>query len=353
MLERQENLPVEPDTGNRDWVIGNVETPTGRVPRVSTHWSWRDRLGAVAVRWNIGRRRYRVHPGLYAVGSPTAESPVLATANYKLSFDTLRGVLDGLDAWLLVVDTKGINVWCAAGKGTFGTEELIQRITVTEVAKVASAAILVLPQLAAPGVAAHEVRRRTGIRVVYGPVRASDLAAFLRAGMHATPAMRRVQFTLLDRLAVAPVELVQRLATALLIMLVFFLGAGVGRHGYRLAMEQWPAIATAVWANFLAGIVLTPALLPWLLGRSFALKGAEIGIVTGSGLWLWTRYGLMEGVAVVLLGVAACSFLGLMFTGSTTYTSASGVRRELRWALPLQIAGVVAGFVLWLMARWK
>ena len=352
LLERQDNVSVGPEATSRHWEVGRVETPAGRVPRVATRWTRRDRLGAVAVRWNIGRRNYTVEPGLYAVGCPTAESPLLATANYKLSFDTLREALDGLDAWILVLDTQGINVWCAAGKGTFGTEELVQRMAVTAVARVVSHATVLLPQLAGPGVASHEVRRRTGFQVVYGPVRASDLAAFLRDGRRATPAMRRVRFTLRDRLAVVPVEIVQRFVPALLIMLAFSLAVGVGRHGYRLAVTQWPGIAVAVWTNFLAGIVLTPALLPWLPGRSFALKGAEVGVATGALLWLFGRHGVMEGIAVGLLSVAACSFLGLMFTGSTPYTSASGVRREMRWAMPLQVMAAAAGLVLWLMARW-
>ena len=67
---------------------------------------------------------YTVEPGLYSVGNPGNDSPVLVSANYKLTFDVLRRNLAGLNCWLLILDTKGINVWCAAGKGTFGTDEL-------------------------------------------------------------------------------------------------------------------------------------------------------------------------------------------------------------------------------------
>jgi len=66
------------------------------------------------------RMSYAISPGLYAVGNPTKESDVFVSANYKLSFDVLRRELKGFNAWILVLDTKGINVWCAAGKGTFG-----------------------------------------------------------------------------------------------------------------------------------------------------------------------------------------------------------------------------------------
>ena len=74
---------------------------------------------------------YTVEPGLYAVGKPDERSPVLVTANYKLSFDKLRNELTGRNVWILVLDTKGINVWCSAGKGTFGTMELVGRIEST------------------------------------------------------------------------------------------------------------------------------------------------------------------------------------------------------------------------------
>jgi CO dehydrogenase/acetyl-CoA synthase gamma subunit (corrinoid Fe-S protein) len=86
-----------------------------------TRLSGKDRMGRFRSRVSGFRMHYRVDPGLYAVGSPNTDSPVLVSANYKLSFNTLRSNLDGLDAYILVLDTKGINVWCAAGKGTFGT----------------------------------------------------------------------------------------------------------------------------------------------------------------------------------------------------------------------------------------
>jgi CO dehydrogenase/acetyl-CoA synthase gamma subunit (corrinoid Fe-S protein) len=72
--------------------------------------------------------RYRAAPGLYRIGQPDANSPVLVTANYKLTVDRVRKELVGMNVWLLVLDTKGVNVWCAAGKGTFGTDELVRRI---------------------------------------------------------------------------------------------------------------------------------------------------------------------------------------------------------------------------------
>jgi CO dehydrogenase/acetyl-CoA synthase gamma subunit (corrinoid Fe-S protein) len=89
-----------------------------------------------------------------------------------MTFDRLRSTLSGLDAWVIVLDTKGINVWCAAGKGTFGTTELINRIKKVRLSEIVSHRTIILPQLGAPGVAAHEVQKKYRFKSVYGPVRA-------------------------------------------------------------------------------------------------------------------------------------------------------------------------------------
>ena len=200
--------------------------------------------------------KYKVDPGLYALGEPDDTAPVLVTANYKMSFDALRKDLPGRNAWILVLDTNGINVWCAAGKGTFGTSELVERIESSGLARVVSHRRVILPQLSAPGVAAHEVKKLSGFRVIYGPVRSSDLPAFIDAEFKATPEMRRKTFDTWERIVLIPVELVATLKWALIILSVFFLGGGLGgSEGYwagaldtryclrlwRLSQLYWPA----------------------------------------------------------------------------------------------------------------
>ena len=92
--------------------------------------TWRNYLDHILARCAVNRGGHRVAPGLYALRRPDADSPVLVTANYSLSFDALRSSRPGADAHILVRDTHGINVWCAAGKGTFGTTELLERTRV-------------------------------------------------------------------------------------------------------------------------------------------------------------------------------------------------------------------------------
>ena len=160
---------------------------------------------------------YMIDPGLYALGNPDKNSPVLVTANYKMSFDYLRRELSGRNVWILVLDTKGINVWCAAGKGTFGTEELIKRIASSGLKEIVSHRQLILPQLGAPGVAAHTVKKISGFKVCYGPIRAKDLTAYLDSGMKVTPEMRIMTFPLKERAVLIPIEFVAAVKPFLII----------------------------------------------------------------------------------------------------------------------------------------
>ncbi len=187
--------------------------------------------GLVKARFGVGRMEYAVDPGLYALGNPDGDSPVFVSANYKMSFDELRRSLPGRDAWILVLDTDGINVWCAAGKGTFGTDELVRRIEATDLEKIIRHRKLILPQLAGPGVSAHQVKQRSGFSVHYGPIRAQDLPAYLESGLKATPGMRLKTFTLSERAVLIPVELMEALKPTLLILPVLFLLGGLGGHG--------------------------------------------------------------------------------------------------------------------------
>ena len=329
----------------------------GNATPANTFWGWRDYVGVVLLRLGIGRMRAGIAPGLYAVGQPDAESPVFVTANYRLSFDHLRRALTNMTAWVLVLDTKGINVWCAAGKGSFGTGELCRRIRDTRLAEIVSHRRIILPQLGAPGVAAHLVRKSTGFQVVYGPVRAADISAFMARGMAATPEMRRVRFDLMDRLAVVPVELMHWA------WLVFvFVGALVVAVACTTSGAAFGPVAmraaglTAL--GFLVGCVLAPALLPWIPARAFAVKGALLGLAAvavvalAGALPFDSAAGRLESLGWCLLVPTMAAFFAMNFTGSATFTSLSGVKREMRLAVPAQIFGAAAGLALWGAARF-
>jgi acetyl-CoA decarbonylase/synthase complex subunit gamma len=252
-----------------------------------------------------------------------------------------------------VLDTKGINVWCAAGKGTFGTDELVNRIETMKLTEIVDHRTLVVPQLGANGVSAHEVKQRSGFRVIYGPVRAKDLHAFLDAGMKATDQMRRVKFPLWDRTVLIPVEIVMWGKYAVLAAACFFLLAGLNKGGYSISLAANDGLASVILllVSFLAAAILGPMLLPWLPGRAFSVKGVWIGLVATLGLWFY-NFERFDTIAWLLIIPAMTSFMVMNFTGASTYTSLSGVRREMRIAVPLQLLCAASGIGLWLVGRF-
>lgn len=297
-----------------------------------------ERFDHLQARLGWKRIEHRLRPGIYRVGEPTPESPVLVSANYTLSFDALRASLTGMDAYILVLDTFGINVWCAAGKGTFGTDELVGRIASTGLDDVVSHRELIVPQLGATGIAGHLVKERSGFKVRFGPVRAEDIPEYL-ARKEATPAMRLVRFDLADRLLVVPVEMIHAvLPITAIAVAAFFLSGLLG--------------CLAVIASGLAGLVFFPMLLPWIPRRDFSAKGlllgamaalpfaVAIGLRAGDIAW-WER--LLSALPYALALPVLTSFIALNFTGCSTFTSLTWVKREMFTYIPYMAVFFSAG----------
>jgi hypothetical protein len=328
--------------------VGKVVTAAGAVSRVSTELSSSDRWEHVRCRVSGFRNDYRVPPGLYAVGEPDRNSDVLVSANYKLSFDSLRRELRGLNAWVLVLDTKGINVWCAAGKGTFGTEELIRRIDLTHLAKIVEHRRLIVPQLGAPGVSGYRVSRATGFRVLFGPVQARDIVAYVNAGYKASRQMRTIRFSLVDRLILTPMEIIPAMKKyplyALLVLGIFgFQPSGII---FRDALSGMPFLLLGLIA-VLAGAFLTPLLLPVIPFRSFAVKGWLVGMLAVSlaMLFLAPSSAVLLALTYVFFPLVS-SYVALQFTGATTFTGMAGVKKELKFAVPVYLVSGAVSAVL-------
>ena len=333
---------------------GFVDTPAGHVPRVRARLSLRDRVQTAVIRIGYGRYDYKVVPGLYAVGDPTPDSPVVVTANYKLTFDMVRKELDGRDCWLLVADTRGINVWCAAGKSLFSTHEIILSATNARLNEVVSHRTLILPQLGATGVAAHAVRKGCGFGVVYGPVWARDLPAFLDNELTADEAMRTVTFSLKERAELIPVELFILGKPLLIALAAAFLLSGVGPSVFSLdaALSRGAAAFTAAVFGILAGNMLVPLLLPLFPWRHFSLKGAATGSAAGLLVVLLFAADLGAAELFALWGMTAsiASYLAMNFTGSTPFTSPTGVETEMRRAIPFQAGLLGLALIIWIAA---
>lgn len=336
------------------FVDGFRKTTSGPVPKVKTRRSLRDIVGTIAVRIGIARNNYKIAPGLYCIGNPDKTSPVMVTANYKLSFDTLRRHLEGVDTWLLVLDTRGINVWCAAGKGIFSTEELIRQIKRTRLDEIVSHRNIILPQLSATGVIALRVKKETGFSVIWGPIRAEDIKRFSENGMKADKNMRLVTFSFIERMVLIPVEMTMAIKPAFWIVLGVFIISGIGPGIFSLSgsLNRGLIAGTALISGILAGGVMAPLLMPWLPFRAFSMKGTITGVVAGLAIvfFLMENLPFVSAASVVLMTTAVSSFLAMNFTGATPFTSPSGVEKEMRRAIPLQGLAFVTGIIAWAAA---
>jgi hypothetical protein len=324
-----------------DFVTSSLQISAGIIPQVSTCLNWKEYIGTIKVRWGFNRDNYQINPGVYAVGTPDENSNVFVTANYKLTFDVLRKNLAGMNAWILVLDTKGINVWCAAGKGTFGTKELVKRIELTSLAKIVKHKRLILPQLGAVGVSAHQVKELSGFNITYGPIRASDIKSFIQSHYKATKEMRRVTFNFYERLKLVPVDFMYRINYLIAALIFVFLLSGISKSGisFQQAIVNGLPLVRNILLGYFSGIVFTPMFLPYLPFRSFSAKGFIMGLIVTSVLLLNQMVGsnLLGIIAWFLLIPSLSSFLAMNFTGSSTYTSLSGVKKEMKYAVPFQI----------------
>ncbi len=333
--------------------IGRVKTSVGEIPTINTTLVFKDKCDAYKARWGIKRNSYKVAPGVYAIGEPDSKSPMLVSANYKLTFDMVRKNMDGLNAWLMVIDTRGVNVWCAAGKGNFSTNEVTEKLKKFKVSKIIDHKTLILPQLAATGVAGFEVTKATGFHVVYGPVDSKDLPLFIDDGLVASREMATVKFGFRARIVLTPIELMTSLKYCSIVLAFFFFFNWIGSE---LFFTQALLLALRSTVPYLmaivVGAVLVPALLPILPFRAFSLKGLILGAIYSTLLVLFLREpflldrGIMFLVSNLLVINAIITYLALNFTGSSTYTSFTGTIKETRMAMLFILPAAIVGVLL-------
>ncbi len=194
----------------------------------------------------------RTRTGLFPLGNPDPDAPLLLTGNFRLTVARVKRAMAGRDAWLLVADSAGVNVWCAATGGHFTTHDVVNALKTTGVADRVAHRRVVLPQLAATGIDGAEVRERTGWRVIWGPVRANDIPAFLDAGRKADDAMRQVTFPWRERLEMA-------------VAWAFPLSFPAALIGWLVWRPEWLGLLALVWGMALA------------LFAAFPLYGPRLG----------------------------------------------------------------------------
>jgi ferredoxin len=138
--------------------------------------------------------------GLFPVGKPDANSPVLVTGNFTLTVKRVRRALAKNNVWLLVAHSKGINVWCAAAGRIFTESNIIDAIKISHLSEKVSHREVILPPLSAPGVDREAIKQQTDFSCQFGPIYAQDIPAYLNSGKEKSDDMRRFDFGFRHRL---------------------------------------------------------------------------------------------------------------------------------------------------------
>jgi CO dehydrogenase/acetyl-CoA synthase gamma subunit (corrinoid Fe-S protein) len=157
---------------------------------------------------NVVQTLLRVLPfprrtGLIKIGKPNRSSPVLLTCNFQLTVERVKRALAGIDAYLLVANSRGVNVWCAATGGLLTDHDVISVLKTSGIEDLVDHRKVILPQLAATGIEGKVIHRKAGWKVVWGPVYAADIPTFLRNGQQTGRPLRTVSFLWPQRLEMA------------------------------------------------------------------------------------------------------------------------------------------------------
>jgi ubiquinone/menaquinone biosynthesis C-methylase UbiE len=278
-------------------------------------------------------------PGLYKIGQPDESSPILVTGNYELTVRRLVRAIEGsLDAWILVTDSNGINVWCAAGGGFFTAERIIDAVRTSGVDRFVKHRALILPQLCANGVDGWRIREETGWGVHWGPVYAMDIPAYLEAGRKKTDAVRWVNFPLNDRLEMLSVTLGFYGLLILIPVAIFW------RDGF------WAVMMALVGLGLFYAIMM-----PWLPGRDGLEKSIPLTIIALLGMLIYTA--LLDPVPPAdvfnrVLGITALS----VFTAAELQGMSPLMRGEQANWIPEALVGSVllaSYFLFPILVGWR
>jgi NAD-dependent dihydropyrimidine dehydrogenase PreA subunit len=251
---------------------------------------------------------HRDKTGLMKIGNPGRDSPVLVTGNYTETVRRLRKALKGENVWLLVANSKGINVWCAAGGGHLTHHDVISAIVTSGAEAKIDNRTLVLPQLGATGIERQKITRATGWTTTWGPARLEDLPSFLHQGHRATPRQRFMRFPLWERLEIAVMWAIPMIIIG--ILLFALLG------GWRVGFAVGVVVCAIVFGIFAA--------LPWLK-------------VTGPLRWvtfaLFALIGFAFGITVLWISGGA-SVRGLSLTGAAAIVAIALLSVDLAGTTP-------------------
>ena len=273
----------------------------------------------------------KVSPGLYRIGEPDQNSPLFVTGNYVLTVRKVQRAIEGkLDAWLLVVDSAGINVWCAAGAGFLTAEKVISSLKANRVGEYVDHERIVLPQLSANGVDGWQIRKDTGWEVLWGPILAEDIAAFVENDYKKTEKMRTVKFPLKDRLEMVSGTFGLYGLLLLVPIAIFW------RHLF------WPVLMSLTGLSYFYAIAL-----PWIPGKDGLWKSIPLTLLSVLGLILFTT--IFDPVSTQTFFNRAVGLVALAIFVSGEFQGMSPLMRgeQSNWIPEVLIMSLI-GLVYWL-----
>ena len=276
--------------------------------------------------------RVPIEPGIYRSGNPTKNSPIIVTSNYDFTYIKVMRNLRHIDAWVLCVDSNGINVWCAARGNDFGNEQILEAVEATGIQIYTEENTLILPQLSAGGVSIPQLPKKSEnfpFKIKFGPVWSKYLPQYLEEKPLKKPDhMKLAKFSLSHRMRAWVTH------TTFLLRKIFLLPI-IGFFFIFLLSLLW--INKLAWVGeLIAWIIISNGLISILFPlsnftRSFIKKGMFFGFLTVVVLGgiSWILHGSLIFILLnVILFFWIAFFSTMSFSGYTMATSPTEIQEE-------------------------
>jgi hypothetical protein len=288
------------------------------------------------------KKPYTVIPGLYFTGDKyDKKTPLLVTCNFLSTVILLYRRIRPLNVRLIVVDTKGINVWCSSSGGRFSSQEIINKLNMYDrnILTDSQELEIIIPKLSLSGVKLSELRKNK-IRPIIGPILAEDLKQYLNYPPYKDCVEDSVQFGIKSRLYTVVPTMIQFFWYAVLMGLVVFVFNTLFKTGF-----HWQIMPIVMAISF-----FYPILFPWLPGKRFAVKGISLAIAFS----LYAIYLYMAKIILLPLMLfyvtfifGTSIFLALSYTGNSSVSNYSKVKKEVIHFLPLSVVSYILTIVFY------
>ncbi|MDY6876843.1 MAG: acetyl-CoA decarbonylase/synthase complex subunit gamma [Chloroflexota bacterium] len=138
----------------------------------------------LALRTNIytdPQKPIQVQPGVYEINDPQADSPVMVTTNFSITYFSVANEVDGSGnpGWLLVADAEGMSVLTAWAAGKFDAERIAKAVKSADMENRVSHRKLVIPGHVSVLMGELE-EELPGWEILVGPREAVDLPGYLK-----------------------------------------------------------------------------------------------------------------------------------------------------------------------------